>query len=167
MQTDPTRGPRVQIAVACAVGAALALLLIAVSPARGDTADPPRSGVHACGSHELAAHSWTSSIDGVPRERGSRWIVYWAGRHGSCNFAEQTLAGLLRFSDDFIREAGSPNTFHGARCSWSTGTPGDHEAIAPFREIRCSLAIVLHRHRFATTVGALADPDPRFITPSE
>jgi hypothetical protein len=78
-----------------------ALCLIAPAATAGVSgADPPRQGAHSCGSHVVAGHNWTSYIDGTARERGAHWIVYRAGAHGSCAFAEKTLAGLLKFSDD-------------------------------------------------------------------
>jgi hypothetical protein len=48
-------------------------------------------------------------------------------------------------------------------CQWTTRAGDGHEAITPFQEIRCTLPIRLGGRRFSTTVGALVDPDPRFI----
>jgi hypothetical protein len=111
----------------------------------------------------LSGHGWTSHIDGDAHERGTHWIVYWAGRRGSCAFAEQTLAGLLKFSDEFLREARSPNHYAGGTCQWTTRAGDGHETIAPFQEVRCTVPITLRGRSFSTTVGALVDPDPRFI----
>jgi hypothetical protein len=147
---------------------ALCALLSTASapPARASTADPPQGGVNSCGSHVLAGHSWTSHIDGVAHERGTHWIVYWAGGRGSCAFAEQTLAGLLKFSDEFLREARAPNHYAGGTCQWATRAGDGHETITPFQEVRCTVPITLRGHRYSTIVGALIDPDPRFISPS-
>jgi hypothetical protein len=147
--------------------AVCALLLTApASLAGASSPDPPRHGVHACGSHVLSGHSWTSQIDGVAHERGTHWLVYWAGGRGSCAFAELTLAGLLRFSDRYLGEARSPSSYRGGTCQWTTRAGDGHETIAPFQEIRCTVPITLRGHRFSTTVGALIDPDPRFIGPT-
>jgi len=138
-------------------------LVPAAAAAGASTADPPPQAVHSCGSQVLAGHSWTSSIDGVARERGTHWLVYWGGGHGSCAFAERTLAGLLKFSDEFLGQARSPSPYRGGTCRWTTRAGDGHEAIAPFQEIRCSMPIMLRGRRFSTTIGALIDPDPRFI----
>jgi hypothetical protein len=151
---------RVAILLAlCALG-----LIAPASSAGASSADPPRQGAHSCGSQVLAGHSWTSSIDGVPHERGTHWLVYWAGGHGSCAFAEQTLAALLKFSDRFLAAAHSPGQYRGGTCRWTTRAGAGHEAIAPFQEIRCTMPITLRGRRFSTTIGALVDPDPRFIS---
>jgi hypothetical protein len=93
-----------------AAAGALGLFVPAV-PALASSADPPRHGAHSCGSHTLAGHGWTSYIDGVAHERGTRWLVYRAGAHSSCAFAGRTLAGLLKFSDRYLAAAHSPSPF--------------------------------------------------------
>jgi hypothetical protein len=138
----------------------------AVTESWASSPDPPRQDVHSCGSHVLSGHNWTSHIDGVAHEQGTHWLVYWAGGHGSCAFAEQKLAALLKFGAAFLEQAHqapSPNRYAGGTCRWTTRAGEGHESITPFQEIRCSLPIRLRGHRFSTTIGALIDPDPRFI----
>ena len=151
--------PRIRavLALALLLAAALVPLALASSP------DPPRRGAHSCGSHELAGHRWTSSIDGLAHERGTHWIVYRAGAHGNCAFAERTLSGLLSFSDEYLAQARSPNHYAGGTCIWTTRAGTGHESIAPFQEVRCTVPITLRGRTYTTTVGALLDPNPRFI----
>jgi hypothetical protein len=134
--------------------------LLGAAPAAAQNPVPGQPGFRSCGTMAVAVDPWQSSIDGMPREWGTHWIVAWDGpAHPNCAFAKATLRTLI--GRKVLAQARNPSRYRNGLCRWSLGS--GLESFRPFRQIRCVFPVRSGRTTVHPLIEALVDPDPLLI----
>jgi hypothetical protein len=137
-----------------------ACAVIAIGLAETSAASAATGPQHGCGGITVGSRPWKSHVTDAPLQTGDHWIVWWEGKHGSCSFAKQRAATLIKTitskeADQVVFQ------WQGGRCvpQRSRG----HQTIDPFWKTGCNLPMYAQHRTYHPVVYVMVDPDPRYI----